>query len=703
MSQHRPAPAAIQSPEANPPISPVGCRNGRPAATTWRTLAAGCALLFAQALLAADAPAAPAAAAVPVPAGWVRIPSKGRSFIMGQEFAGHRWTYTFPEHPVSFTYDFLMCATPVTQAEFRQVTGTNPTLHSGDENRPIDNVSWFDAVAYCNALSERDHLSPVYHYTVVKRDQEGHIVDLTELSIDHQGEGYRLLTSAEYEFVTRAGTTGRWFFGDQDEDQGKAVDYAWCELNSEKTTHPVGQLKPNVFGVYDITGNLWMWCNDWYGGAYPTTPQTDPGGPATGDERIARGGAFKNDVNHERSAYHWQWAPQSRNFELGFRIARTVKPVSPAGPLALVEINQDTWYRIIACHSGKVLEIAAGEVSLNQGRQLEQNAVTGKDYQLFQFHQIQSGYYQIRVKSGGLVLQIKDDSLADHAPVELGKPTGQDNQLFTLVRDTNDSFSIIAKSSGYGLDVAGGVGAVGDHVPVIVYPPNNSLNHKFWIIPAEVADAKPIVAPLTKVPAYLPPFDAAAAGMTPLFDGKTLAGWVGDPAGWKVIDGAIVGVKDNQNLMTAGDFDDFRLIVSTIQVDSPTNHQGIGFWGEPLAAGKYGYGGCIDLMPPMNWTWDYTTNRGLNGFFKLSRDLDKDLGITRSEWTQAEILVNRSKGTIRMAVNGMEVLNYVDRNPGRLKRGPIGLQAHGGNREVRYKDIFIETRPRDDRLITLTN
>jgi hypothetical protein len=191
--------------------------------------------------------------------------------------------------------------------------------------------------------------------------------------------------------------------------------------------------------------------------------------------------------------------------------------------------------------------------------------------------------------------------------------------------------------------------------------------------------------------------------MKPLFDGKTLEGWVGDPACWKVIDGAIVGLRDNQNLMSAEDYDDFRIIVSSIQVDPPANHQGVGFWGERLPPGKYGYGGCIDVMPPMNWTWDYTTNHGANGVLKLSRDLDKELGITRSEWTQAEILVNRRKGTIRMAVDGIEMLDYTDRNPARLKRGPIGLQAHGGNHDVRYKDIFVEAPPKEDRLITLRN
>ena len=200
---------------------------------------------------------------------------------------------------------------------------------------------------------------------------------------------------------------------------------------------------------------------------------------------------------------------------------------------------------------------------------------------------------------------------------------------------------------------------------------------------------------------YTAPFDAATAGMKPLFDGKSLAGWSGDPAAWKVENGAIVGVNGNQLLMTEKDYDNFRLIVSTVQVLEPSNHQGICLWGERPPAGNWGYGGCIDVMPPMPWTWDYTTNAALAGKLDIHRDLDKEMGLKRWQWTQAEILVNRAKGTIRVAVNGMEVLNYTDANPARLKKGPIGLQAHGGNREVRYKDISIEVDPKEDRLITV--
>lgn len=637
-----------------------------------------------------------------IPQGWVLIASKGKCFEMGQEFVGHRWTYTYPVHPVSFTYDFLMSSTQVSQAEYMKIVGVNPSQHLGDDSRPVDNVSWIDAVLYCNAMSKRDSVPRVYNYTEVKRDVQGRVIALVGLWADVKNGGYRLLTSAEYEYVVRAGTTGRWFFTDKDEEQGKATDYAWCDRNSEHTTHPVAKLKANAFGVYDITGNLWMWCNDWYGGAYPSTPQTDPEGPATGEERVARGGAFKNDVNHERSAYHWQWQPETQSSEIGFRIARTVPSASPT-PLRLLDINESAWYRIVARHSGKTLEIAGRSDNREAGAALQQSGATGADSQLFQFSHFQGAYYQIFVKSSGKVLQIKDNSMSDHASVEQSDPTGADNQLFTLVKDTDDSYSIVAKSSGYCFDVSGDVSDVGNNARVVVCPPDNALNHKFQLFEASLGNFEPVVVPFSVVPSYKPPFDAAAAGMTSLFDGKTLNGWVGDPACWKVIDGAIVGLGENQNLMTVGDYDDFRLIVSTIQVNSPTNHQGIGFWGEHMPPGEFGYGGCVDVMPPMYWTWDYKTGHEPRGSFRFSRNLDKDLGITRSEWTQAEILVNRSKGTIRMAINGIEMMYYTDWMPCHLKRGPIGLQAHRGNHDVRYKDIYIEVSPTKNNLITLKN
>ncbi|MCW3059456.1 MAG: Sulphatase-modifying factor protein [Capsulimonas sp.] len=263
-----------------------------------------------------------------IPAGWVRIPAKGQTFTFGQQFEGKRWTYTFPAHPVTFTYDLIMSATQVTQDEYLKTTGANPTLHPGDLKRPIDNVSWYDAVVYCNTLSKRDGLDPVYSYKSVTGTAAAGITALEDFHYDLKKNGYRLMTSAEYEYVVRAGTTTTWFFGGDDADQDQAKDYAWCDRNAAGETHPVGLLKPNAYGVHDINGNLWMWCDDWYDeGPYPSDAQTDPTGPATGMQKIARGGAFKNDVYHERSAYHWQWRPSDHNYEVGFRIARTAPSV----------------------------------------------------------------------------------------------------------------------------------------------------------------------------------------------------------------------------------------------------------------------------------------------------------------------------------------------------------------------------------------
>jgi hypothetical protein len=194
---------------------------------------------------------------------------------------------------------------------------------TGDLNLPVERVSWNEAVTYCNELSKQDGLTPAY--------SESGEVDITE-------NGWRLLTSAENEFVTRARTTTLLFYGD--EFNTNEFLYSWSDGaknrdstagNSGGVTHDVGTLRPNPYGVYDMTGNLWMWCNDRCDTAssnnYPATLQIDPTGPATGPQLIAKGGAFWNDGgHHEMSANHWQWKPDSKSEEIGFRICRTVLP-----------------------------------------------------------------------------------------------------------------------------------------------------------------------------------------------------------------------------------------------------------------------------------------------------------------------------------------------------------------------------------------
>jgi formylglycine-generating enzyme required for sulfatase activity len=256
----------------------------------------------------------------------VLIHSKGQTFSMGQVLGGKVWTQTTPVHDVRFTYDFLMRPTQISQGQYMAVGNrTNPSKHQvpGDLNLPVEQVSWNEAIAYCNDLSKREGLTPAY-------SASGE-VDVTK-------NGYRLLTSAENEFVTRARTTTLLFYSDEYNTNG--LLYSWSDGpenrnsatgNSRGETHDVGTLRPNSYGVYDMTGNLWMWCNDRYDSGssnnYPAILQIDQTGPATGGERIAKGGAFWNDGgHHEMSANHWQWGPNTKSEEIGFRICRTVLP-----------------------------------------------------------------------------------------------------------------------------------------------------------------------------------------------------------------------------------------------------------------------------------------------------------------------------------------------------------------------------------------
>ena len=181
-----------------------------------------------------------------------------------------------------------------------------------------------------------------------------------------------------------------------------------------------------------------------------------------------------------------------------------------------------------------------------------------------------------------------------------------------------------------------------------------------------------------------------------LFDGKTLTGWQGDPAIWSVKDGAIDGntQKGGFLLYTAGDYDDFRLIFKSRLV-SEKNHLGVCFWGsrEP----NFGYGHCILVIPPDGGMWDYIINATPKRE-KVAHEPPFDPHV----WHTTEILAHRATGDVQVAVDGFQTTTYRDADPARLKRGPIGLQLHGGASTVEYKDIEIEENPAEDRLITLT-
>ncbi|MBI4749436.1 MAG: SUMF1/EgtB/PvdO family nonheme iron enzyme [Acidobacteria bacterium] len=189
-----------------------------------------------------------------------------------------------PVHKVKISQPFYLGKYQVTQAQWQAVMGSNPSYFKG-ENLPVETVSWDDCQDFIKKLNGK-------------------------------GEGaYRLPTEAEWEYACRAGTTGD--FG----GTGKMKEMGWYSENAGGKTHPVGKKKPNEFGVYDMHGNVWEWCEDWYG-LYPSGNVTDPKGPDRGSRRVNRGGGWRGTAVGCRSAARGVILPGYRASYLGFRLVR---------------------------------------------------------------------------------------------------------------------------------------------------------------------------------------------------------------------------------------------------------------------------------------------------------------------------------------------------------------------------------------------
>jgi sulfatase modifying factor 1 len=239
------------------------------------------------------------------------VPIPGGTFLMGSpETEEGRFRDEGPVHKVQIS-SFACTRHPVTRRLYAEITGSDPGSPEGEaDDRPVNNVTWYDAVAFCNQLSEREGRVSCYR------------IDGEDVTWVQTADGYRLLTEAEWEYACRAGTTTRYSFGDDEERLG---EHAWFEANSHGEPQPVARKKPNLWGLHDIHGNVYEWCWDWFGG-YAADAESDPVGPPEGEGRVLRGGAFIYPPGFLRSANRLWGRPSDRLRVVGFRCARGASP-----------------------------------------------------------------------------------------------------------------------------------------------------------------------------------------------------------------------------------------------------------------------------------------------------------------------------------------------------------------------------------------
>jgi formylglycine-generating enzyme required for sulfatase activity len=218
-----------------------------------------------------------------------------------------------PVHTVTLTKSFYMGKYEITQSQWKTVMGTDPSNFKGD-NLPIEQVSWYEAVEFCNKLSEKDGLTKCY------------TINDYDVTCNWSAKGWRLPTEAEWEYTCKAGTTNDFYSGSLTNEYTISLDsnldkIGWYYDNSSDQTHPVGQKQANAFGLFDMSGNVYEWCWDRYSSTYYTnTTVTDPTGSSEGSLRLLRGGCWYYGADFCRGAHRFSFQPDYRDKGMGFRI-----------------------------------------------------------------------------------------------------------------------------------------------------------------------------------------------------------------------------------------------------------------------------------------------------------------------------------------------------------------------------------------------
>jgi len=234
---------------------------------------------------------------------------KGGTFQMGSNDGDSDET---PVHTVKVD-DYFIGEYEVTQEEWTEVMGDNPSNWEGD-NLPVEQIMWFDAVKFCNEKSRVEGLTPCY-----SGSGENTICDFS-------ANGYRLPTEAEWEYAAKGGTESENY---KYSGSDSIDEVAWYDGNSGDKTHSVGGKQPNELGIYDMSGNVWEWCNDWYDGSnddsyYSKSSSNNPRGVSSGSYRVDRGGGWYDYAKYCRVANR-RYSPDYSHSYLGFRLLRSSK------------------------------------------------------------------------------------------------------------------------------------------------------------------------------------------------------------------------------------------------------------------------------------------------------------------------------------------------------------------------------------------